>query len=402
MSRKGHLKYFKRAIVSVLLLFVSAMGVWVLIQGSETVYRVVLNGDTTIEDHKLYPFRPLTPSSAPHRFRDTPSGDMKNLAVGGLGELDLKSFLAKSDTIALLVIKGNDLIVENYFQGHGKAEISQVFSTSKSILSFLIGAAIEDGVIGSVEDSVTDYIPELAAKDFGNLRIEDVLHMKTNMDYIDSPNPFGQHVRVNYTPDLESEILAFRLKETPDNRFVYKSGDTALLGLVLKRALKGKTITQYTQERLWEPLGMEYGGLWTLDDEGGMEKTWCCLSATARDFAKFGMLYRDRGLWNARRLISEEWIKKSTTEGAYSLKQWQGADYGEGVWNYSYQWWLVDESRGDYITRGKDGQFIYVNPARDVVVVRLGYSLGSRKGHELTTADWITFFQTVADTTSLR
>jgi CubicO group peptidase (beta-lactamase class C family) len=182
-----------------------------------------------------------------------------------------------------------------------------------------------------------------------------------------------------------------------DDRFVYKSGENALLGLILERALKGKTITQYTQERLWTPLGMEYGGLWSLDREDGLEKTWCCLSATARDLAKIGVLYREGGQWQGRAIVSKKWVDDSTRSGPYSAEQWQRTEYGAGFWNYGYQWWLVNEARGDFIARGKDGQFVYVDAAHGVVVVRLGYGLGERNGKALATTDWLALFRAVAD-----
>ena len=117
----------------------------------------------------------------------------------------------------------------------------------------------------------------------------------------------------NYTDRLRSEILKLRVKEEPDARFIYKSGDAALLALVLERSLGGKTITQYMQEKLWTPLGMEYDGIWSLDREGnGLEKTWCCLAAAARDFAKFGRLYLRNGDWDGEQVVSWSWVEQST------------------------------------------------------------------------------------------
>ncbi|MBE0532012.1 MAG: serine hydrolase [Rhodospirillales bacterium] len=371
---------------------VAAMGAWAALQGPLTVYRVIVNGETTIEDYKRYPFRPLTPSLRPYRFKEAPQPELARVAVAGRGEVDLVDLLEGSSSVSFLVVKDERLLFERYFQGHDRSTLVQTFSVSKSILSFLIGAAIEDGVIGGVDDVVTAYVPELSASGFDKVRIVDLLQMNSGMDYVENDNPFGQHVRFNYTPDLENEILALHVRPVPQHGFTYKSGESALLGLVLKRALKEKTISQYTQGRLWEPLGMEYGGLWSLDAEGGLEKAWCCLSATARDLAKFGALYRDRGMWQGAPILPMRWVADSTINGPFSPDRW----WHTGFWNYGYQWWLVNRERGDFMARGKDGQFIYVDPASGVVVVRLGPRLGTYGGNPLTVDDWSAFFQAVA------
>jgi CubicO group peptidase (beta-lactamase class C family) len=371
---------------------VAAMGAWAALQGPLTVYRVIVNGETTIEDYKRYPFRPLTPSLRPYRFKEAPQPELARVAVEGRGEVDLVDLLGGSSSVAFLVVKDERLLFERYFQGHDQSTLVQTFSVSKSILSFLIGAAIEDGVIGSVDDVVTAYVPDLSAGGFDKVRIVDLLQMNSGMDYVENDSPFGQHVRFNYTSHLENEILALHVRPVPQHGFAYKSGESALLGLILKRALKEKTISQYTQGRLWEPLGMEYGGLWSLDAEGGLEKAWCCLSATARDLAKFGVLYRDGGMWQGVPILPMRWVADSTTNGPFSPDRW----WHTGFWNYGYQWWLVNRERGDFMARGKNGQFIYVDPASGVVVVRLGPRLGTYGGKPLTVDDWSAFFQAVA------
>jgi CubicO group peptidase (beta-lactamase class C family) len=397
MPRERRKVHVGRALVLLGLVFAAILGAWTAIQGPVTVYRIVVHGDTTIEDHKLYPFRPLAPSPRPFRFKETPRPELARVTVAGLGDVDLAAFLGQSDTIALLVLKGDRLLFERYFRDHERTRISQAFSASKSILSLLIGAAIDDGLIRSVDDVVTDYVPELARAGFEKVRIVDLLQMNSSIDYVEDDNPFGQHVRFNYTPKLEAEILSLRVKPARDGGFVYKSGDNALLGLILKRVLRAKTITQFTQERLWDPLGMEHAGLWSLDDDGGMEKTWCCISATARDFAKIGALCRDGGQWLGQSIVSSKWIEDSTKTGPYSAAQWPPANSAAGFRNFGYQWWLLDKARGDFTARGKDGQFIYVDAARDVVVVRLGYSIGRYNGRALGTTDWMTLFQALAD-----
>ena len=137
--------------------------------------------------------------------------------------------------------------------------------------------------------------------------------------------------------------------------------------MVLERALKDKPLTQYLQEKLWTPLGMEYDGSWSLDrKDDGMEKTFCCLNSTAIDFAKIGRLYQNMGNWNGVQIVPEEWVRMSTI-----------AELKDGsVARYQYQWWLTSEE-GDYMAQGILGQYIYVHPSKNMVIVRLGKKPGN-------------------------
>lgn len=378
------------------LVFVLAMGVWMVVQGPRTVLRVVIHGDTTIQDFTLYPSRPVAAGSGAAPLESVTT--LSTVASGPFGRVELQAVLEATDTISLIVVHGERIVFEGYGRGHGAGQISQIFSASKSVLSILIGAAIEDGFIGSVEDPVTRYVPELSQNGFDSVRIEDLLHMRSNADYVENDNPFGEHVRFNYTPNLEREILALTVRSEADPGFVYKSSDNALLGLILSRALGDMSIATYTQDRLWQPLGMQDDALWSLDDDDGLERTWCCFSASARDLVRLGMLYRDGGRWRGTEIIPGDWVTASTQEGGYLADAWSGARFAGGFWNYGYQWWLIDPDRGNFTARGKDGQFIYVDPEMDVVIVRQGFSFGSYGGDGITPPDWISFFEALAET----
>lgn len=356
---------------------VLVMVAWILVAGPVTVYRVLRYGDTTIDDFKDYPFRRLRASTHPFRFNDDSSTPPVSLPD-----------LSGTDTIAFLVVKDSRIVLEHYNHGHSASSLSQCFSVSKSITSALIGMAIDDGVIRSVDQPLTDLIPELEPHGFASVRLRHLLTMMSGSDYVENDNPFGEHVIFNYTPRLEREILKIRMETEPGRLFRYKSGDNALLALMLSRALAPRTITDYAQEKLWSPLGMEHHGIWSLDHEGGLEKTWCCLAASARDFARLGRLYLREGDWDGRRILSADWVRQSTRHGAVPAAQWD-ADYARiGVRNYGYQWWLGSTEEEDYFGLGKDGQFLYVNPRRNVVIVRLGRTMG-----DLRLGRWLALFR---------
>jgi CubicO group peptidase (beta-lactamase class C family) len=351
------------------------------------VYRVITRGDTTVYDYKRFPGRSLSPSPEPFHFQvglqDGAVPETVSLDTGEEAALD--ELLQSSRTLAFLVIRDDVIVAEHYFLGHSESAISQVFSTTKSILSILIGAAIDDGLIRSVQEPVTTYVPELAGAGFDRVTIEQLLNMQSNMDYFENDNPFGEHVIFNFTDQLEREILDLTLLPSPDKHFRYKSGDNALLGLILHRALGQKSITQYMQERLWSPLGMEHGGVWGVDRPDGLERTWCCLSLSARDLAKFGRLYLRNGGWNGTQILSPDWVQTSTTDGAYAADEWP-ADLSH-IWNYKYQWWLLSAD-GAYSTLGKDGQYLYIHPGKRLIIVRLGEQTGD--------LPWFQIFQQIA------
>jgi CubicO group peptidase (beta-lactamase class C family) len=379
-----------------LLTFAVLLGTWVYRGGFKAgltaMAQLLQNGPTQIDDFLYYPARRLQASGSPYLFRE--SGGRWRMPdpveVGEGPELSLEEVLSGSDTIAFLVVKGDALVYERYYQGHSREKISQSFSVSKSVTSALVGAAIADGYLSGVEQRVTDFVPELLGQGFENVNLEHLLTMRSGSTYVENDNPFGVHVLFNYTPDLEKMILDFRTIIEPGQGFQYKSGDTALLGLVLSRALAPQTISGYMQARIWDPLGMEYGAVWTVDREGGLEKSWCCLAATARDFAKLGRLYLRRGEWNGQQILPAEWIERST-RGAFPSGLWEEDFRAAGLWNYGYSWWLASEEEGDYLALGKDGQYIYVNPTTDTVIVRLGWSQG-----DLPTSQWLSLFQSLS------
>lgn len=388
--KKTRAQKFGRILLRILAAIVVILIVWMIIAGPVTVSRVITRGDTTIYDYKRFPGRELHPSSSPFRFEMALREDVipERVFIDGLGEVRLEDALESSGTLAFLVVKDDVIIAEHYLHGHSQSAISQVFSTSKSITSILIGAAIDDGLIKSMNDPVTDYVPELADGGFGNVTIENLLNMQSNMDYFENDNPFAEHVIFNFTDQLEQEILQLGILQNPDTEFRYKSGESALLGLILDRALGEQTITQYTQERLWDPLGMEQRGVWGVDRLDGLERVWCCLSLSARDLAKLGRLYLNQGNWNGTQLIPSAWVKASTTNGAYTETEWS-EDYVEsGLHNYKYQWWLVSEEQGIYTTVGKDGQYMYIDPGKNLIMIRLGEGTGGLR--------WVRIFQALA------
>lgn len=337
--------------------------------------RFVIYNFADVKDYKKFKNREIKRDSITFEFYKAENEKVPNeITIDGKAH-NFEKYLARNKTVAFLVIQNDSILYENYWRKRDKSSIHPSFSVAKSVTSILIGCAIEDGFIHSVHDPVTNYIPELSANGFEKVTIEHLLQMTSGIEFSESYiNPFGEAASFYYGTNLRKEVAKLKLKSKPGQGFEYISGDTQLLGWVLERALKDKTISQYLEEKIWIPLQMEYDASWSLDrKKNGLEKTFCCLNARARDFAKIGRLYLNNGNWNGRQIVSSDWIYQSTK-----------VDTSNGsAWYYQYQWWLPTPS-GDFMAEGILGQFIYVNPENNLIIVRLGKNYGK--------ADWWDIF----------
>jgi CubicO group peptidase (beta-lactamase class C family) len=330
--------------------------------------RFVFYNFADIRDHKKFPSRPLTASTQPFHFHQALKSRFPDTLFKKRKQpLPFEQILKQSGTVAFLIIKNDSIQYESYFEGYNAQSIVPSFSMSKSVVSMLIGCAIDEGLIQSTNEPITNYIPELKKNGFEKVQIEHLLQMTSGISFNEGYfNPLGDAAAFYYGRKLYKKMFRMKLKNEPGKTFEYISGNTQLLGLVLERALKGKTITSYLQEKLWSPLGMEYDASWSIDrNKNGIEKAFCCINSVARDYAKLGRLYLNKGKWEGQQLISENWVKHSTKSDTLN----GAAPY------YKYQWW-IPTLKGDFMAQGLLGQYIYVNPAKNLIIVRLGKKSG--------------------------
>lgn len=356
-----------------------AIALLLLALSSCKVGRFFIYNFADINDHKKFPKRELKASSVPFVFYQRETNiNPKSLKVGDK-EMKFEDFLMKNKTVSFLIIRNDTILYENYFNGYSKTEVVPSFSVAKSFTSALIGAAIDDGYIKSVDESIVNYIPELKKNGFEDVTIKHVLQMTSGLKFNESYyNPFGDAATFYYGTNLKKSISKMILKAKPGTRFEYQSGNTQLLGLILERALKTKTVTQYLQEKIWTPLGMESDASWSIDrKKNGLEKTFCCINATARDFAKFGRLYLNHGEWNGKQIISKAYVNTSTSIDTSDASP---------VY-YQYQWWMPQPEYG-YMAQGILGQYIYVNPKKNIIIVRQGSNYGN--------VGWWSFFTEIS------
>ena len=338
--------------------------------------RFVFYNFADINDHQKFQSRPLQKGADAFSFPKADRGKFPKEIYNG----PFDQYLEDHKTVAFLIIKNDTIQYEKYFKGYDQESIVPSFSMAKSVTSILIGCAIDEGLIESVDEPIAKYIPELNKDGFDQVTIKHLLQMTSGIRFNESyANPFGDAASFYYGLNLRKQIEKMKLKSEPGKQFEYISGNTQLLGLILERVLKEKTVTQYLQEKLWTPLGMEYDASWSIDrKKDGLEKTFCCLNARARDFAKIGRLYKNKGNWDGQQIVSQEWVEAST-----KLDTLNGS-----VRYYQYQWWLPTPGE-DFMAEGILGQFVYVNPAKDLIIVRLGKNEGK--------ANWWTVFTSLAE-----
>ena len=305
--------------------------------------------------------------------REVKTGDPLPWALSeNYGQLKLsltsEDSLEKYQTVAFLVIQHDSILFEKYWDGYSQTTPSNSFSMAKSVVSLLIGCAIEDGYIKSLDEKVKNYLPWLKGTYRDELTIRHLLTMSSASSWDESySSPFSITTRAYYGRNLKSTMKEVKIIRHPGIVFKYRSGDTQLLERVLFKAT-GMHLSDYASQKLWQPLGAREPALWSLDKRKGIEKAYCCFNSNARDFARIGSLVLNNGRFAKKRILPTHYIKEMTTPVKYLTNE-----EAEMVDYYGLQWWIMhfDDQKIPY-ARGILGQYIYVVPQYDAVIVRLG------------------------------
>jgi CubicO group peptidase (beta-lactamase class C family) len=273
------------------------------------------------------------------------------------------------ESVAFLVIYKDSILHESYYQGYSDTSKSNSFSVAKSFVSAMLGKAIEQGHIKSLDQKVGDFYPEFSEGLAADLTVGDLSSMATGLDWNEKYDlSINGMMEAYITPNLNQLMLNRKIITPPGQAFVYYSGATQLLGMVIKKAV-GQSLSSYFSEKFWQPMGAVEDALWQVDSkENGMEKAYCCFATNAKDFARMGKLYKDHGKWNGEQLLDSAFIAKSTRP-----RFKDSPEYGYGCWLAHYK-----EEKG-YAMRGHLGQYIIVFPERDLIIVRLGRQKGPKK-----------------------
>lgn len=278
-----------------------------------------------------------------------------NKGVFNSNPIPLQEFLQNSPTLSFTIIRNDTILFDYYGKDYNESSIVTSFSVAKSFVSATLGVAIHEGFIQSVEEPITNYLPELMENDerFGEIKIRHVLNHVSGIE-------FPSITWVYYSSNHFKILKKVRYGLGPGEEFKYDNGNTLLISFIIERATKRK-FQDYFNEKIWKKIGAESEMLWTMDDEkNGSIKTFCCLNGLAQDFAKFGRLFLNRGNWQGEQIIPESWINESI--------KWDVTD--NSPWESEYFWWLGPKEYGFYYAAGLYGQYIIVYPKKNVIITR--------------------------------
>tara|TARA_B100000073_G_scaffold93164_1_gene73763 strand:- start:4733 stop:5878 length:1146 start_codon:yes stop_codon:yes gene_type:complete len=341
-------------IITTLILLIYAFNIEYLIKGVRTIY---LTGNNTafISDYEYFDNREITNSNP------EPWPIHKNYNQFFESE-ELRILNEQRETKSFLVIKNDSIVFEKYYDGYDQNSLSNSFSVAKSIVVSLMGKAIMEGKIKGLDQPLSDYFDEYKEGLASELTVGDLASMSSGMKWNEKYYSVINITSESYfTDDLRSVILRQKIIDKPGQSFRYSSGDTQLLAMVIEKAT-GTTLSNYLSEKFWKPMGAENKALWQLDsDDYGMEKAYCCIASTARDFARFGKLYINKGKWGNEIILDSSFVELAIKPVFDSSPY-----YGYGWWLYNY------EGKKVFTMNGHRGQFVISFPDENIIIVRQG------------------------------
>jgi len=332
------------------------------------LFKIAWYQKPNVDTYKQFPTRKMNPSAQIFSFPEHTVGEsgIDSLEVINWEgkRISFLDYFEKGNLLAFLVIKNDTLVYEKYSDGYARNTISNTFSIGKTMISILVGKAIELGYIKSTEQKVIDILPEFKGNPyFDTLTIEDLLNMKSGLKFKRAGDDilsdlFCDEARFYYTNNLKRDLLKVKFDTRPGVRWKYSNLDPLLLTWVLEKVSK-KYVSDLFEQEIWKPIGAEFEGSWGIDRENGLENSPSSFQCTAIDLAKIGRLYLHNGKRDSLQILSPEWINKSThikmDNKANTAKGWQKATH---------------QYEGDFSAEGLRGQRLYVNPRENIIIVQ--------------------------------
>jgi CubicO group peptidase (beta-lactamase class C family) len=355
-----------------------------------------------VYDYELFPSRTIANAPPVYKFaRDSEEAipdTVQYQRPGRIKVAKLDELLNTSGTTSLIVLRNGKLVYEHYFNGYNHDSICVSMSIAKSIVSSLVGIAIGEGKIKSINEPMVDYIPELKGPGFEAITVGDLLNMSSGLRFTIGIEPWDDVPLSYFDPNLHNILFTdLSIIEPPGKSFYYNGYDTELLGVILQRATH-QTPSEYLSEKIWKPLGMEAPATWSIDSKAdGFELMQAGINARAIDFAKFGQLYLNGGEWRGRQIVPHQWVIESTSRDPQDHRRWETfVQFHRRGGYYRYGWWGFTLANGEhgYMAVGKYGQYIFISPKDKVVIVRTGEKWGIK------ISSWPQIFNYIADKVS--
>lgn len=344
--------------------------------------RVLTHWDSDVNDYKIFPERVIQKSVQPFSYSKNIDLDLHGVTVNYSNkQKNLPDFVESTDTTSFLIVKDDQIVYEQYANGYDENSVNTSFSMAKSVVSLLIGKAVEDGYIKSVTQPISDFITEFKGLEIGKTTIKDLLLMRSNIVYNEDKFLwFGDDSLTYWHPDLRNLALNHtQLNDDYKGKFHYNNYHPLLLGIILERCT-GVSVSEYFEREIWQKIGAEYDATWSLDsDTSGFEKMESGINFHAVDFVKIGSMVLHQGYFNGTQVISSEWLNLS----ALCEFPLDSADYDDTFLadkniGYKYMWYCTPSAQGGYdiVAWGKSDQILYVSPANNTVVLRTGKTDG--------------------------
>jgi CubicO group peptidase (beta-lactamase class C family) len=369
-------KFFKRLGLTLLCL-IAILVALIFISGKGYLFKAAWYYTADVDDYKIFDNNTVQSGNAQPWAK---AADYQKIIYPDELNKNLDSF----KTIAIAVIRSDSLLFEKYWPGYNDSSKTASFSVAKSITSLLVGAALKEGKIKSIEQPVSDFLPEFKEGMKAKLKIKHLLTMSSGSNWDESySNPLSVTTEAYYGKDLYKTATSVKIVKEPGTYHEYLSGNTQLLGLIVEKAT-GKSLSDYASEKIWKPVGAEHSVLWSTDKKDGHEKAFCCFNSNARDFARIGQLMLDSGKWKGTAIIDTGYWKASITP--CMIKD----EYGMPSNYYGYQWWILPEHQDIFYAWGILGQYVVVIPSKKMVIVRLGEeSAGLRTPNSAELVYWL-------------
>lgn len=322
-------------------------------------------------DYKHFPQRVVNNEGPVYNFYKSNKEYQLGTKIGVINRdfnstnVSLDSFATLHKTLTFLIIRNDTIVYERYNKGYTSNSLVSSFSMAKPFVSTLIGIAIDEGKIKSENDFIVDYLSEFKNKTgWEKITIKNLLQHTSGIRFTDRElDPASDNAAFYWGDNLRARMLNLTLECPPNTKFRYSSENTLLLGYIIEK-VTGGTISKYLEDKIWKPLGMEAPASWSLDrkDDKAIEKSFCCLQARAIDFAKLGRLYLNGGNWIGNQIVSKKWIEYSThSDPSGNNKHFYNNNWGIGPLKY-----------GSYFAVGLFGQYLYMYPEKNIIIVRFG------------------------------
>lgn len=279
--------------------------------------------------------------------------------------LNLADLLVKSKTNSFLIIKDEAIIYEQYLNGYDETKQHTSFSVSKSMLASLLGIALDEGLIGSYTDPITKYLPELLDNDsaFANITIQHIFEMTSGIDVRKKDASFlGDLGRTYYGNNWSRFMRTIEIQFPAGTQFEYKQTDAQLMGLILSR-VSNMTLSDFFADRVWSKISTEQDAYWNYYKKDGIERAFCCYNAVPRDYARFAQLYLNDGVWNGEQIIPKDWIQYVWN---------RESDIENDDYISFHRYWFVSLYGEEVTAQGYNGQIIYLNPTKNIIILRFG------------------------------